>query len=70
MDILQVVTDPNRRGAQVFAHDLGVALSARGHQVATVALGGGTVARLRLPFIHCDVPHTPVPLSTLEELLR
>ncbi len=36
----------------------------------TPALGGGTVARLRLPFIHCDVPHTPVPLSTLEELLR
>src|SRR3954454_7233819 len=36
------------------------------------ALGGGTVARLRLPFIHCDVPHPPVPLSRskLEELLR
>jgi len=36
------------------------------------ALGGGTVAWLRLPFIHCDVPHTPVPLSrsTLEELVR
>ena len=36
------------------------------------ALGGGTVARMRMPFIHCDVPHTPVPLSrsTLEELLR
>jgi two-component system, LytTR family, sensor kinase len=28
----------------------------------TSALGGGTVAALRLPFIHCDVPHTPVPL--------
>jgi two-component system, LytTR family, sensor kinase len=36
------------------------------------ALGGGTVAILRLPFIHCDVPHTPVPLpgSDLEELVR
>src|SRR4029078_162204 len=44
MNILQVVTDPNRRGAQVFAYDLGVALTARQHGVATVALGGGTVA--------------------------
>jgi two-component system, LytTR family, sensor kinase len=37
----------------------------------TPALGGGTVARLRLPFIHCEVPHTPVPLSraALEELI-
>jgi two-component system, LytTR family, sensor kinase len=36
------------------------------------ALGGGTTAILRLPFIHCDVPHTPVPLpgSDLEELVR
>jgi two-component system, LytTR family, sensor kinase len=36
------------------------------------ALGGGTLAILRLPFIHCDVPHTPVPLprSALEELIR
>ena len=38
MRILQVVTDPDRRGAQVFAHDLGDALAARGHDVATVAL--------------------------------
>src|SRR4051812_19831576 len=44
MNVLQVVTDPNRRGAQVFAYDLGLALSARRHRVATVALGGGTVA--------------------------
>ena len=38
----------------------------------TPALGGGTVATLRLPFIYCDLPHTPVPLprSDLEELLR
>jgi LytS/YehU family sensor histidine kinase len=35
-------------------------------------LGGGVTATLRLPFIHCEVPHTPVPLSrtTLEELAR
>jgi two-component system, LytTR family, sensor kinase len=36
------------------------------------ALGGGTVATLRLPFIHCEAPYTPVPLSrsALEELAR
>lgn len=27
------------------------------------ALGGGTVATLRLPFTHCEAPHTPVPVS-------
>jgi LytS/YehU family sensor histidine kinase len=34
------------------------------------ALGGGTVAALRLPFIHCEVPHTPVPFgpSAVEEV--
>jgi len=48
MNILQVVTDPDRRGAQVFAHDLGGALSARGHQVVTVALGRKTVAEAGL----------------------
>jgi LytS/YehU family sensor histidine kinase len=38
----------------------------------TPALGGGTVATLRLPFIYCEAPHTPVPLdrSSLEELAR
>jgi two-component system, LytTR family, sensor kinase len=35
------------------------------------AIGGGTVATLRLPFIHCDGAHTPVPLSPndLEEMV-
>lgn len=35
------------------------------------ALGGGTIAILRLPFAHCDAAHTPVPLSAndLEELV-
>jgi two-component system, LytTR family, sensor kinase len=33
--------------------------------------GGGTVATLRLPFVHCDAAHTPVPLlrNELEELV-
>jgi two-component system LytT family sensor kinase len=30
------------------------------------ALGGGTVATLRLPFTHCEGPQTPVPLSQAE----
>jgi two-component system, LytTR family, sensor kinase len=35
------------------------------------ALGGGTVATLRIPFTHCDAAHTPVPLSQsdLEKLV-
>jgi two-component system, LytTR family, sensor kinase len=35
------------------------------------AVGGGTVATLRLPFTPCDAAHTPVPLSQrdLEELV-
>jgi two-component system LytT family sensor kinase len=35
------------------------------------ALGGGTVAMLRLPFTPCESPHTPVPLAKtdLEELV-
>jgi len=47
LNILQVVTDPDRRGAQVFALDLASALVRRGHDVVTVALGlGGTSTRL------------------------
>jgi glycosyltransferase involved in cell wall biosynthesis len=42
MRILQVVTDTDRRGAQVFAVDLGRALEARGHAVETRALVRGT----------------------------
>lgn len=39
--ILQVITDTDRRGAQVFATDLGAELAARGHAVTTVALAPG-----------------------------
>jgi len=48
MNLLMVVTDPDRRGAQVFAHELGRTLSERGHVVATVALGCGTGAASQL----------------------
>jgi len=45
---------------------------ARAHFTLAPALGGGTVATLRIPFLHCDVPHTPVPLPQihLEEPVR
>jgi glycosyltransferase involved in cell wall biosynthesis len=42
MRVLQVITDTDRRGAQVFASDLEGALRARGHQIETVALAPGT----------------------------
>jgi glycosyltransferase involved in cell wall biosynthesis len=42
MQILQVITDTDRRGAQVFAVDLQAALVERGHTVTTVALTDGT----------------------------
>lgn len=42
MRVLQVITDTNRRGAQVFAVDLGAALTVAGHDVDTVALVAGT----------------------------
>jgi glycosyltransferase involved in cell wall biosynthesis len=40
--ILQVVTDTDRRGAQVFAIDLQTALERRGREVRTVALARGS----------------------------
>jgi glycosyltransferase involved in cell wall biosynthesis len=40
--ILQVITDTDRRGAQVFATDLGAGLAALGHDVTTVALAPGS----------------------------
>lgn len=42
MRILQVVTDTDRRGAQVFASDLHDALTLRSHDVETIALAAGT----------------------------
>jgi glycosyltransferase involved in cell wall biosynthesis len=42
MRVLQVITDRDRRGAQVFAVDLEAALRLLGHEVTTVALAPGT----------------------------
>jgi glycosyltransferase involved in cell wall biosynthesis len=44
--ILQVITDDDRRGAQVFAQDLGAACRDRGHHVTTVALAPGAAGGL------------------------
>lgn len=41
MKILQVITDTDRRGAQVFALKLGAAMEDQGHTVSTVALAPG-----------------------------
>jgi glycosyltransferase involved in cell wall biosynthesis len=49
--ILQVVTDTDRRGAQVFAVDLQGALERLGHDVQTVALAEGLVGGLDLPVL-------------------
>lgn len=46
MRVLQVITDTDRRGAQVFASDLAGPLRARGHQVDTVALVAGRTGGL------------------------
>lgn len=42
MRILQVITDTNRRGAQVFATDLAGAFQRAGHEVTTIALAPGS----------------------------
>jgi glycosyltransferase involved in cell wall biosynthesis len=49
--ILQVVTDTDRRGAQVFATDLDWALTRRGRCVRTVALAEGAIGGLSLPVL-------------------
>lgn len=52
LSILQVITDTDRRGAQVFATDLAVGLDVLGHHVSTVALAPGSNATgLDLPVL-------------------
>ena len=49
MKLLQVITDTDRRGAQVFAVELGARLVERGHLVETVALIPGARGGLSVP---------------------
>lgn len=47
--VLQVTTDDDRRGGQIFATDLEHGLRALGHDVATVGLAPGAVGGLAVP---------------------
>src|SRR5215469_13707106 len=49
--VLQVITDTDRRGAQVFAMDLHAALTRRGDRVRTVALAPGRTGGLDVPVL-------------------
>lgn len=69
MKILQVVSDNNRRGAQVFAGDLGTALLGRGHAVDTVALEPGSAMFARSG-AHLDNPVLAPSWPRLRGLLR
>lgn len=67
MRILQVITDTDRRGAQVFALDLQGAMLRKGHQVETVALASG----MQRPALDVEVLGTrPRAIATLRELRR
>jgi glycosyltransferase involved in cell wall biosynthesis len=62
--ILQVVTDTDRRGAQVFATDLHEALVQRGRDVRTVALTRGSVGGLDWPVLGPSRRH-PTTINAL-----
>lgn len=64
--ILQVVTDTDRRGAQVFATDLHDAFVRRGKRVRTVALAPGAIGGLDLPTLGTR----RISLATLRALRR
>jgi glycosyltransferase involved in cell wall biosynthesis len=64
MRILQVTSTAERRGAEVFAHQLGPLLAQRGHDVTTVALAEPDRAGPRLPFEVIAAPAGPTVLAT------
>ena len=66
MRILQVVTDDNRRGAQVFATQLHAAFQTHGHTVDTVALAPGATGGLGLETLgsRWPAPRTIVELRS------
>jgi glycosyltransferase involved in cell wall biosynthesis len=67
MRVLHVITDTDRRGAQVFAIDLGEALVQLGHEVRTVALApGNRSAKLDVHVLG----HRARGLGTLRRLRR
>jgi glycosyltransferase involved in cell wall biosynthesis len=68
--ILQVVTDTDRRGAQVFATDLHDALTRRGHHVRTVALAPGRTGGLDLPVLGPSRRHPKTVAALRRETTR
>lgn len=67
--LLQVVTDTDRRGAQVFATDLHGALTRRGWTVRTVALACGSVGGLDVAVLGPTRTH-PATLRALRRAAR
>lgn len=67
--ILQVITDNDRRGAQVFATDLHQALAERGRDVRTVALAPGAVGGLDWPVLGPTRKH-PSTVKALRDAAR
>lgn len=69
-DVLQVVADTGRRGAQMFARDLHVALEHSGRSVHTVALAAGNAPGV-LPFDELGGRRLgPTSLVRLRQLMR
>jgi glycosyltransferase involved in cell wall biosynthesis len=64
--VLQVIATTDRRGAEVFAIELGDVLRARGASVDTVALAVGVVGGIDVPVLGAR----PMALSTLRALRR
>jgi glycosyltransferase involved in cell wall biosynthesis len=68
--ILQVVTDTDRRGAQVFATDLHDALVRRGRDVRTVALAPGAIGGLDWPVLGPTRRHPATIIALRREARR
>ncbi len=69
MVTLQVLTDDDRRGAQVFGVDLGRELVRRGRVVRTVALAAGRTGGLDVPLLG-RAPLAPTTLRALRREIR
>jgi glycosyltransferase involved in cell wall biosynthesis len=69
MQVLHVITDTDRRGAQVFAADLAGALRARGHRCDLVALAPGTTGGIDAEVIGRR-RHDPLALPVLRSRMR
>src|SRR5256885_421281 len=66
--VLQVVTDTDRRGAQIFASDLEAALRNQGRKVTTVALAPGHAGGIDVPVLG-PAPRRLVTLRTLRRAI-